>query len=76
MKSHCQILLRHRNQSRRGEKQEIQGLRCLNRSITQNIQEYIFRQIESMNIQNLGVAVGFGSSSSISGLDDTPRCES
>ena len=42
-KSHFQILGR-KNESRSEWKQEIQGLWCLESSITQKTQEYIFRQ--------------------------------
>ena len=38
-KTHFQALLEGENQSRRGGRQEIEGLRCLKNSITGNIQE-------------------------------------
>ena len=67
-KSHFQTLLEHINESRSEGKQEIQGLWCIDRSITRKTQEYKWA--------HLGVIVGFAISSLINGSDEMLGCES
>ena len=47
--SHFQTLLGHKNRFRRGGKQDIQGLRCINSLITRNAQEW-FKSSKNIRI--------------------------
>ena len=77
IKSYFQPLLGRGNESRRVRNQEIQGLRCLNSLITQNIQEYIFlSKRESTNRVEIRSGHSIISSSLINGLDEMPEYKS
>ena len=61
MKSHFQTLLGQENWFIRGGQQEIQGLRCLDNSITQNTPWMFYIVEEHMYLlADFGLAIQFG----------------